>query len=293
MVSQTLRPLIIAGATGSGKSKLALKLALKFNGEIVCADSRQCYKYMAIGSAAPSLQELALVPHHGYGILDPCIQKMDVGFFINFTNQIIKDIQARKKRAIIVGGTGLYLRALRYGIIDLPQKDETLRLKLDMECENFGLKAMYEKLYLIDAESAKNIMPTDKFRILRALEIFLLTQKKPSNLRTNFSETQVKLKAHWFLLKTDKINLYQNLEKRIITMFDSGFLEEAVSLRKRLPTNHWALNTMGFREALLYADKKISFEQALNLILISHRQYAKRQATWFKKENFYLNFNRV
>ena len=190
MVSQNLMPIVIAGATGSGKSSLALHLALKHNGEIICADSRQCYKYMSIGSAAPSVDEQKLVPHHGYGILDPLNEKMDAGLFVKLTNSYIHDIQKRGKRPIIVGGTGLYLRSLRYGIIDLPNNNHLIRKMLEEECLTLGLDKMYEKLKQIDEDSALNIKTNDKMRILRALEIFLLTNKKPSLLRTNFKQAR-------------------------------------------------------------------------------------------------------
>ena len=286
MVSQNLIPLIIAGPTGSGKSSLAIKLALKHKGEIICADSRQCYKHMDIGSAAPSIQEKNLIPHHGYGIIDPAKEKMDAGLFVKLTTDFIADIQKRGKRPIIVGGTGLYLRALRYGIINLPTNQKKLREDLEKECLNIGLDKMYERLKSIDEHSASFIKSNDKMRILRALEIFLLTNKKPSELRTNFLQ-EPNIKAHWLLVKINKEKLLNNLFLRSKIMFEQGLLEEALHLKKILAANHWALETMGFKQALQYLNNEISLNDAIELTFIAHRQYAKRQLTWFKKESFY------
>jgi tRNA dimethylallyltransferase len=287
MVSSHLSPLIIAGPTGSGKSALALKLALRYNGEIICADSRQFYKFMAVGTASPSLQDQSLVPHHGFNFVDPREQKIDAGFFITFAQQHIALIHARQKRPIIVGGTGLYLRALRFGLSDVPRSDPALINKLEQECELLGLANLYKQLQNFDPQSTEKIKISDKYRIIRALAIARQTNKKPSELRQSFTEKDAKISAHWLLKLADKANYEQKLKSRIETMFQEGLLEEAKYLREILSPTHWALDVMGYKEALLYLDNKLTYDQTVQQILIRHRQYAKRQATWFRRESFY------
>lgn len=284
-------PLVIAGPTGSGKSSLAIKLALAHKGEIICADSRQCYQFMSIGSACPSVEDKKRVVHHGYEMLDPRHEKMSTGFFVEWVKKTSLAIQEKGKRPIIVGGTGLYLRALRYGVIYIPHRNEEIIKKLEEECERLGLASMYKKLSLIDSESALNIMPNDKLRILRALEIYSLTQEKPSKLRQSFKNKKPIFKAHWLLLKPQRDTLKENLKKRVEAMFAQGLIEEAIHLKTILPLGHWALETMGFKEAILYSENKITLEEAMEQTLIKHRQYAKRQFTWFNKEDFYKVIN--
>lgn len=286
MVRSDLAPVIVAGPTGIGKSRIVFEWAKRFNGEIICADSRQFYKHMAVGVAAPSILEMASVPHHGYLMLDPLHEKMDAGTFVAFAEKAIHDVQSRGKRPFIVGGTGLYLRALAYGLNDVPKKDEAIRQKLEQECTNKGVGALYERLSFIDKESADSILPHDAQRIIRALEIFLVTNEKPSVLRRSFKQTTIR-KAHWLLFTMDRTKLLFSIEARVKTMFSSGLLEETSFLQRYLPVGHWALEVMGFREAARYLNNEITLQQAIELVIISHRQYAKRQMTWFNREHFY------
>ena len=287
MVSSHLTPIIIAGATASGKSGLALKLALKHGGEIICADSRQFYKFMRIGTASPSDEEMRMVPHHGYNFVDPQNQKIDAGFFIDFVKKHIILLQKRKVRPIIVGGTGLYLRALRFGLSDVPRSDPEIISLLEQECLEHGLGRLYERLLDFDPESTVLIKASDKYRIMRALAILQQTKEKPSSLRQSFAQKIPQIKAHWLLNIVDKANLEARIRARVKVMFASGLLEEACALRSILSPAHWALDVMGYKEALLYADKIMSYENMIEQVVIRHRQYAKRQLSWFKKEEFY------
>jgi tRNA dimethylallyltransferase len=287
MVSPHLTPLVIAGPTGSGKSALALALALKYDGEIICADSRQFYKFMRIGTASPSDEDLKLVPHHGFNSIDPKDSKIDAGFFITFAHTLINTIKARHKRPIIVGGTGLYLRALRYGLSDVPRSDPKVIKTLEKEAALLGVHILYERLITLDPKSTMQIKASDKYRIIRALAIFNQTHRKPSSLRQSFSHKKALLNAHWLLKKIDKADLEKRLLLRIHTMLKEGLVDEADNLRRILPAHHWALDVMGYKEALLYIDNFISYDQMIENIVIRHRQYAKRQLKWFKNEDFY------
>jgi tRNA dimethylallyltransferase len=287
MVRSQLIPLVIAGPTASGKSSLAIKLAQKHQGEIICADSRQFYSYMAIGTASPTKADMAIVPHHGYGIIDPKVEKIDAGFFVSFAHQKISEIQSRNKRPILVGGTGLYLRSLYYGLGDIPPSDEKIAKDLSDRCEKQGLDALYQELSKIDPDSALNIMAQDRYRILRALEIFYTTNQKPSDLRASFKSKKPAISAHWIYKKPPKESLLVNIEKRVKEMFAEGLLDEAKNLAEYLPEGHWARKVMGYEEALLFLNKEITIAEALEKTIIRHRQYAKRQYTWFNKESFY------
>jgi tRNA dimethylallyltransferase len=287
MVRSHLIPVVIAGPTASGKSKLAMNLAIKHKGEIICADSRQFYKGMNIGTACPSDEDQKMVPHHGYKIIDPAKQKIDAGFFVKFATEKVIEIQNRNKRPILVGGGGLYFRALCYGIEDVPPKDIGLSKILNNRCDKEGVMALYEELKSIDPDTALFIKPNDRYRIIRALEIYSQCNIKPSLLRKSFSLKHPKFHAHWIYKKPDKKTLDSVLKTRVISMFDHGLVNEALDLKKCLESNHWALEVMGYKEALLYADNKISLNEAINLTYIRHRQYMKRQYTWFNKENFY------
>jgi tRNA dimethylallyltransferase len=287
MVRSHLIPLIIAGPTASGKSALALKLALRHNGEIICADSRQFYANMNIGAAGPSPHELEAVPHHGYGMLDLNTHKIDAGFFVDFALKTIADIQSRNRRPILVGGGGLYLRSLRYGLLDVPPSNPDVACMLEKRCDEIGLLRMHDELFKIDPACAKGIHQQDRYRIVRALEIFYVSGSKPSSVRQSFKIAKPKLLAHWVLKRPHRELLLKRIESRVIEMFDQGLLKEAIALRELVPRDHWCLNVMGYREALMLADRQISKEMAIEQTIIRHRQYAKRQYTWFNKEPFY------
>ncbi len=287
MVRSPLSPIIIAGATGSGKSALAIKLAKKHRGEIICADSRQFYRFMRIGTASPSDDDLKSIPHHGFNTFDPRSKKIDAGFFVDFAKKTIAEIQERQQRPILVGGTGLYLRALRYGLDDVPMSKPELVKELEEECDKKGLLALYEELKNIDPESALFIKANDRYRIVRALEIYRQTKQIPSKIRQSFRKSIPKIRAHWILKNTPREALLHKLKTRVDAMFDEGLLEETKALRALVPAEHWSLHVMGYHEALLVLDNKLTLEEAKERVFIRHRQYAKQQNKWFKNESFY------
>ncbi len=287
MVRSPLTPIIIAGATGSGKSALALSLAKKHGGEIICADSRQFYQHMRIGTASPSDEDLSAIPHTGFNSVDPRLQKIDAGFFVRFAEKAILDAQNAGRRPILVGGTGLYLRSLRYGLNDVPRSDPAIVKELEDECDKIGLDSFYAELVRIDPSSAQFIKPQDRYRIVRALEIYRQSNKAPSEIRLSFYHDVPKISAHWVLKTRPKAELWEKLKARSAIMFEEGLLDETKKLRLILPEGHWALKVMGYHEALLVLDNKISLKEAQERVFIRHRQYAKQQNTWFKKEQFY------
>lgn len=279
MVSQNLIPIVIAGPTGSGKSALALEIAEKINGEIICADSRQIYQRMPIGTACPSPADYARVRHHGFERLDPK-KTYSAGDFIRDTDNFVQDIFSRHKTPLIVGGTGLYLRAWRFGLDNILPSDIQIRQKLDQESPEI----LYQKLQATDPHSL--IHPSDSVRIKRALEIYELTGKSASSLRQIDWNRAPRVNAQWLLINPSKDELDTRLKKRVAWIFQQGLLQEALALREYLGT-HERLQTPGYLEALKLADGEISEEEALELTFRRHRQYAKRQTTWFQKENWW------
>lgn len=278
-------PIIIAGPTASGKSHKALQLALEVDGEIICADSRQIYSHMAIGTAGPTADEVKAVPHHGFARVDPDCD-YNAGQFIKDTDKYISEVIARGKTPILVGGTGLYLRSLRYGLSDVPPQDLAIRQQLVEQKNVRGLSYLYAKLVDVDPKAAQKIASNDELRIIRALEIVQLTGNKPSELRKSHGQ-KPRLSAQWILLFPSKDWLQKRIEIRVRLMFDQGLIKEAVNLRDHIKRKVFLLKTMGYEEALLCHDGIITKNEAISRTIIRHRQYAKRQMTWFKKEDWW------
>ncbi len=278
-----VQPIVVGGPTASGKSAFAMQQAKERDGEIICADSRQVFAKMRVGTAGPSDDDMKSVPHHGFHTLDPK-ETFDAGRFVTQTDAFVKEIFSRGKTPVLVGGTGLYLRAWRFGLSDVPAKDMKARAQLLEDIKQLGLPALYKRLVEIDEESAKRILPNDEMRIVRALEIFLTTGKKPSTLRqTNFAGPP-RVDAKWLLLWPDRITLNARIEARTHMMFAQGLVNEALALRTYLGAGHALLQTMGYEEALALADGNLTQREAIALATQRQRAYAKRQITWFKKE---------
>lgn len=264
MVSQDLTPIVIGGPTGSGKSAFALEMAEKIGGEIICADSRQIYQRMSIATACPSPQDYARVRHHGFERLDPK-ETYSAGDFIRDTDHYVQEILSRHKTPILVGGTGLYLRAWRFGLDDVLPSDPQIRQKLDQD----SLEALYARLQIIDPQSLINL--NDSVRIKRALEIYELTGQTATSLRQTDWTRAPRVEAQWLLLKPNRAELDIRLKTRVDSMFEHGLLQEALALRDYLGAEHERLKTPGYFETL-----ELTFRR--------HRQYAKRQVTWFQKK---------
>ena len=283
------RTLVIAGPTCSGKSTLALALAERFGGDIICGDSRQLFADMRIGTAAPSEDERSRVVHRGFLRLAPGTP-YNAGNFITDTDAFIADAHAAGRMAIVVGGSGLYLRALYAGLSDVPPADQKIRDELEARIDAEGLDALYDELVSIDPEQQGRIARADRVRITRALEVFQLTGTPPSVLRKSHAEPTARIAADWFLLDADMAWLEARIFIRARHMFDSGLVEEAQTLMDRLAGPHPLLETMGYREALDLVAGRIDREAAIEKCARRQRRYAKRQRTWFKKETWWTRF---
>lgn len=276
-------PVVLAGPTGSGKSRLALELARRLNGELICADSRQVYAGMVVGTASPTRAQKSLVPHHGYNIHDPA-RGYDVARFVQETDRIVREVRARGSLPILVGGTGLYLRVWRMGLDPAPGADSPLRARLRQELLQHGSARLHERLRKIDPPTAQRIDPQDSVRVVRALEIHARTGEKPSFVRPDWRGRPPRVQARWLLVRLGREELNERITQRAQQMVGEALVEEARALRRRLGESHPLTRTMGYEEALAWSDGRLHHPQAVERVIIRHRQYAKRQRTWFNAE---------
>jgi tRNA dimethylallyltransferase len=270
--------LILAGPTASGKTDLAIALARRFNAEIVSADSRQIYRDMPVGTAAPAAEQLAEVPHHLVGFLDPR-ERYSAACFSSDAVAIIQDIHARGKRAIVAGGTGFYIRALT-GAVDLaPQFDESVRARLAHEARLHDEQFLYDWLVLRDPRRAAMLHSGDAYRVLRALEVALAPEAtlREAPIRSLVTEGIPFVKT---FLKIDDAELEKRIVGRTGAMLANGLLDEA----ERIGEDAVAANAVGYPQALAYLRGWCTHDEMQRLLVRATRRYAKRQATWFRSE---------
>ena len=284
--------IVIVGPTCSGKTSLSLLLAEKLNAEIISADSRQIFKYLDIGTAKPSRQNLEKVKHHFIDVLEPD-ENYNVSRFENEANLVIKNILSRNKLPIVVGGSGLYIKALVDGIFDEVDIDQDYRNELFEQKKIYGNEFLYSELIKVDPESAAKMLPQNWKRIIRALEVFHLTGK-PIGLHQKEHKRQTDFKFLQFGLNWERPILYKNIEHRVDEMLELGLVEETKNiLEKGFDRNLNALNTVGYKEIISFLDGSIKIERAIELIKRNTRRFAKRQLTWFRadKRIIWLDIN--
>lgn len=276
--------IVVAGPTASGKSDLAIHLAQSFEGEIVCSDSLQVYRKLNIGTSKPSLKEQKLVPHHQIDIIDPN-ENYSAGKYERDTVQIIRKIHARGCIPILVGGTGLYYRALMYGISNIPTIPELIKNNVSKLQLKHGTLYCWEQLYRKDPLSAINIHKNDTARILRSLEVYLATGLSITKFHKEkpFAEPRYKFIAVAF--EWERNLLYERINQRTQNMIKAGWVEEVEKLLKYYPKYSKPFNSIGYREIIQYLSGKLEFHQMVQIIQQRTRRYAKRQMTWFKKES--------
>ena len=287
MPSATEPPVhVILGPTASGKSALALALAKKIGAEIVSADSRQIYRELTIGAAKPSEETLREIKHHFVNeknIGEP----FTAGDFATEAVARIHDIHRRGLRAVVAGGSTLYMEGLLVGFADLPPGNPEIRKKLLDELDRFGNEALYNKLLTQDPEQAATLDPTKTQRLIRSLEIIEITGTSVTELQARGKNGQTGLRFLTFGLSTAREKLYMGINKRTEDMLETGLYEEAALLYDKygalLELEHIpALQSVGYQELFQYFDGKIDFSTAINLIKQHTRNYAKRQLTFFK-----------
>ena len=280
MVSKVI--LIICGPTGSGKGGLARELARRRGGEIVSADSRKIYKRLDIGTAKPSPKQREEVPHHLLDVCEPQ-EVFTAARFVELADRAIADIHRRGLRPLVVGGTGLYLRALLHGIADVPPRDQALRARLlDEESAKPGV--LRGRLERVDPQAAGQIPPGDLVRTVRALEVYELTGRPISAHQDSHGFEPVRYPARQIALDWDREELYRRIDSRVERMMDAGWLEEVRGLIRDGLDQSPAFRTVGYPQLKDHLEGKLSLEKAVSEIQKEHRRYARRQLTWFRAQ---------
>jgi tRNA dimethylallyltransferase len=274
--------LFIVGPTASGKSQAGFEVAKKTNGEIISADSRQNYKYMDIGTAKPSKEELTEVRHHFIDELLPD-QNYNAGEYGIKARERIENLLHKGENPIVVGGSGLYIQALVDGFFDGPSADNKIRTNLEKRMEIEGAGALLEELSKIDPKAAAKMLPTNTRRIIRALEVYQITGSMISDLQKENLEPR--FKPIMVGISWERGVLYNRINNRVDWMLESGLLEEVKQLlEKGYTSNLNALQTVGYQEAFKYFDGKLTYDEMVGLIKQNSRRYAKRQLTWFRRD---------
>jgi len=277
--------LILLGTTGVGKTDISIKLAQKKPDiEIVSADSMQIYKYLDIGTAKPAKNILNTIKHHMIDIVYPS-DSFDVTQYSKLAVDIILNIFKRGKIPILVGGSGLYISSIINPLFAGPAKNSEYRKFLEEEAKIHGNKYLHDKLSKIDSVSASKIEPNDLRRIIRALEVYKSTGETISFLQKKDSNKNIKFKYHIIGLKRDRGNLYQRINLRIDKMIKEGFIEEVKMLREMgYKEDLNSMQGLGYKQINKHLNGIYSKEEAINLIKIETRHYAKRQMTWFNNK---------
>ena len=275
--------LVIVGPTASGKTALAVECAKKFNGEIISADSMQIYKGMSIATAKPTVSEMQGIPHHLIDFLDVTSQ-YSVAQFVSDAENCCEDIISRGKLPVLAGGTGLYVDSFVNNIkFSEADSDEALRKKLNDELKSVGAEKMLERLAEIDPEYVVKLHPNNEKRIIRAFEIYTLTGKTPTEAVAQSRLEPTKYNCCFIGINyKNRDVLYDRINRRVDLMVENGLVEEAKSYYA-LPKKSTASQAIGYKELKPYFDGEISLEQALENLKIGTRHYAKRQLTWFRR----------
>ena len=281
-----MKGIVIAGATGVGKTNLSIKLAQKINAEIISADASQVYKELDIGTAKVTQEEMQGIPHYMIDVVNPD-EDYSVGDFERAVNDILNEnVNKSEKNIIIAGGTGLYIKSITDGFAKLPSKDEKIRAEL----ESKSIEELQEILKKIDEKSYKEIDLFNKLRLVRAIEVCLLTGGKFSELRVQ----NVKKNNYKFLkifLTRNREELYERINKRVDIMISKGLINEARKIYDNYQKSLYKISSIGYKELFSYFERKIILEEAIEEIKKESRRYAKRQMTWFRKEKNYIVYN--
>ena len=274
----------IAGPTASGKTALSIALAKELDGEVVSCDSMQVYRRMNIGTAKPTWEEMADIPHHMLDVAEPD-EDFSVSRYCEMATPIVDDILSRGKTAIITGGTGLYMDALIKGNSFAPYPSTGMREKLEAQADKDGMEAMLALLNSVDPDSAARLHLADRKRILRALEVYYETGETITAHNLKTQQIPPRYNPVWFALEdADRANLYERIDRRVEQMLEQGLLDEIRGLlADGIPEKCTAMQAIGYKEFVDALQGRSSVETATALVQQSSRQYAKRQLTWFRR----------
>ncbi|HXZ26891.1 MAG TPA: tRNA (adenosine(37)-N6)-dimethylallyltransferase MiaA [Terriglobales bacterium] len=280
--SEPLLPAIV-GPTASGKTALSLALAERFGGEVVNCDSVAAYRELEIGTAKPSAEERARVPHHLFDILAPD-QPLTAGDYARRARAVLAEIRARGRLPIVAGGTGLYLRALLEGLFPGPPRSEELRARLRASAKQKGSAHLHRILQRLDPGAARAIHPNDTPKLIRAIEVCLAAKRKMTDLWRQGRDPLRGFRILRLGLDPERNALYSRINERARRMFDAGLVEETRALLERYGDSAPPLSSLGYRQAAQLLRGEIDRKLAVWAAQQAHRNYAKRQMTWFRRE---------
>ena len=274
---------VVLGPTASGKTALSLALAERFHGEIVNCDSVAMYREFEIGTAKPTAAERARVPHHLFDFVDPT-RYITAGEYARRARHVLAEISSRRCLPIVVGGTGLYLRALLEGLFPGPQRSEELRDRLRQRAKNRGADYLHSILRRLDRAAAGKIHANDTPKLIRAIEVCLASRQKMTELWQQGRDPLRGFRILRLGLDPDRNALYDRINRRAQRMFDSGLIEETQALRQKYGDAARPLTSLGYAQAAQFLGGELTRDQALQAAQQAHRNYAKRQMTWFRRE---------
>jgi len=280
------KPLVIlTGPTAVGKTKTSIALAKAINGEIISADSMQVYRGMDIGSAKIRQEETEGIPHHLIDVLEP-EEEFHVVRFQKMAKEAMKEIYAKGKIPILVGGTGFYIQAILYDIDFTENEEDTaIRSELEALAQREGAEALHRLLAEVDPESAEQIHANNVKRVVRALEFYRLTGSRISEHNEEQRQKESPYNAVYFVLNDERQKLYERIEQRVDLMLEEGLVAEVEALKEKGYTRDMvSMQGLGYKEILAYLDRECTLEEAVYVLKRDTRHFAKRQLTWFKRE---------
>ena len=286
MRSATEKPkiIIICGPTGIGKTAAAVNLAQHFNGQIIGADSMQVYKYMDIGTAKPTAVEQNRVIHHMIDIVEPD-EAFDAARYADLARAKIFELNQHNITSFVVGGTGLYIKALLYGLFNTEVSDPDVRRRLKEEGDVRGIEYLHARLGRLDPETARRLHKHDTYRILRALEVVETTGKPISRHHQEHGFLEQPFRSLKIGLNMDRAVLYEGINARVDAMISAGFVDEVRNLLARgYPRELKPMQSIGYRHMIDYIEGRLIWEECTRTLKRDHRRYAKRQLTWFKAD---------
>ena len=277
--------LVIGGPTAVGKTETSINIAKKLNGEIISADSMQIYKYMDIGSAKVTLEEMDGVKHHMIDVVNPN-EPYSVSDYMNMGKKALSQIYKKNKLPIIAGGTGLYINSLTCKMdFTEAKKDETYRENLENLANKLGNEYIHQMLKDIDIKSYEDIHPNNRKRVIRALEVYKLTGTPFSSYNLGEDIYNSPYDIYYFVLTMNREKLYSRINKRVDIMMEKGLLNECIKLKDMgYDSSMQSMQGIGYKELFYYLEGRVSLEDAVNMIKQGSRNYAKRQLTWFRRD---------
>lgn len=285
MCNKKNKAIFVVGPTGVGKSKLAIEIAKELNTEIISADSMQIYKYMDIGTAKVTEEESQGIIHHMINIINPD-EPFSVEIFQERCFELIDIINKNGKIPIIVGGTGLYINSIVYNLdFSMSKADWKLRYELENIALEKGSKYLHDELRKIDEISADKIEENNVKRVIRALEIYKTTGKPMSYFNKDFREENNNLNSYIIGLNDDRQILYERINQRVDTMIENGLIDEVKHIVKDIGTDNQSLKAIGYKEVVGYINDEYDYDEMLFKLKQNSRRYAKRQLSWFRRDN--------